>query len=165
MCLCVKEREEQERRGDHNILLSHLLHHKSYFSNCHSAVPAQREGGWNKDMKAMRKKREKGRRRGELKQPGSVGWSENMRQNGYHLIPQRLRSTAHNISYCKRHTIARGGVTFLVTQWGDPHLLQDHFCSTIRFCYARVSRATVQAQLPHFCTLCPTLRQICIHNS
>lgn len=70
--VCEREKNERGER-DHNILLSHSLHHKSYFSNRHSVVPAQREGGWNKDMKAMRKKKEKGRRRGELRQPGSVG--------------------------------------------------------------------------------------------
>lgn len=114
MSVRVRERETNERgEGDHNILfLTYYIINLTFPTATLLSQHKDKEVG----IKTWRQwgKREKGRRRGELRQPGSVGWSENMTQNGYHLIPQHLRSTTHNISYCKRHTDARGGVTFLV---------------------------------------------------
>lgn len=143
MCLCVWEREEQERR-DPNILLSHSLHHKSYFSNCHPAVPAQREGGWNKDTKAMRKERKRQEERGVR---AAGGWSEKMRQNGYHLIPQLLRPTT---SLTARRPSRSHLPCLVLTQWGDPHLHQDHFRSTIHFCCARYVQSRSPGPAPPF---------------
>lgn len=97
--VCVRERRTREE-GDHNILLSHSLYHKLPFPTATLLSQHKEKEVGIKTWRPWEKKREKDRRRGDLRQPGSVGWSENMRQNGYHLIPQRLRSTTHNISYC-----------------------------------------------------------------
>lgn len=70
MSVWIRERRREER--DHNILLPHSLSQKSFFPNCHSAVPAQGEGCWDKDRKAMRRKRKRQEERG-VGAAGSVG--------------------------------------------------------------------------------------------
>lgn len=158
MCLCVRERRKRGER-DHNILLSHSLHHKSYFSNSHSVSQHKEKEVGIKTWRQWGKKIEKGRRRGGLRQLGSVEWSEDTRQNGYHLIPQRLRSTTHNMSYCRCRTDARA----------ESHNagIHIHFRTISAAPYISAALACPELQYRPSSPICVHFalhRQICIHN-
>lgn len=151
MCLCVRERRMREER---EIIIFYFLTH--YIINLtfptSLCVPAQREGGWNKDMKAMRKK---DRKRQEERGVEAAGISGMIR--GYEtewISPHPTATEIHNPQHVLLQMPHR--CQGRVPQCRDPHPLQDHFRSTIHFCCACMSGAAVQAQLPHLCTLCPT---------